>query len=296
MQAENSDIYSSDMTLNRIFANKRLFFTKLFVLLTGVYIGLTLSNLIRGTYEYHAVKPCVMVRRSDTLQKDITFGRTRKISDELDTKQLLFAGIMTAERFLDTRASVVYNTWGKTVPGKVAFFAGNESAIARHSLPVVTLSGVDDSYPPQRKSLMMLKYMYDNFIDDYQWFMRCDDDVYIRTDKLEELLRGFDSSEELFIGQAGQGLPSERGQLGLGPNDNFCMGGPGIIMSRSVLKKLAPHLEYCLKNLVSSHEDVEVGRCVRKHVGVPCTWAFEVRYTTVRFFLPTFKDKIPMGT
>lgn len=265
------------MKLSRIIASNLPFFTKLFVLLTGVYIGLTLSNWIHGAYDYSAEMRCVMIRRTEIESSGIEFRRPRKISDELLSKQLLFAGIMTAEKFLHSRASVVYNTWGKTVSGKLVFFAGNKSGEARHSLPVVSLIGVDDSYPPQRKSLMMLKYMYDNYIDDYEWFMRCDDDVYIRTDKLEELLRGFDSSEELFIGQAGQGTQSERGQLGLGSKDNFCMGGPGMIMSKSVLKKLGPHLEYCLKNLVSSHEDVEVGRCVRRHVGVSCTWAFEVR-------------------
>ena len=250
------------------------------MLLAGVYIGFTVSNWTQGTYVYKSVKPCVMVRRTEP--NKIIYQRSRKVSDELDTKQLLFIGVMSAKKFLNSRANVVYNTWGKNVTGKVVFFAGNESGNARHSLPVVTLRGVDDSYPPQRKSLMMLKYMHDNFIDDYEWFMRCDDDVYIRTDKLEEFLRGLDSSEELFIGQAGQGLASERGQLGLGPKDNFCMGGPGMIMSRGVLKKVAPHLEYCLKNLVSSHEDVEVGRCVRKHVGVTCTWAFEVSFNQSR--------------
>ena len=259
-----------------MFASNRSSFTKLFVLLTGAYIGLTISNWLRGVYEFRASKICVSVRRTMTdYNIDV---RPREISDELDTKRLLFVGIMTAEKFLDSRASVVYNTWGKDVPGKIAFFAGNESIGATHSLPVITLSGVDDRYPPQPKSFMMLKYMYDHFINDYEWFMRCDDDVYVRTDKLEELLRGFDSSEDLFIGQAGQGLQSERGKLGLAPNDNFCMGGPGMIMSRSVLIKLAPHLEYCLKHLVSSHEDVEVGRCIRKHVGVSCTWAFEVSF------------------
>ena len=247
------------------------------MLIAGVCIGLTVSNWTHSADVYQVRKPCVMVRRSEP-NRILTHGRSRKLTDELDTKRLLFAGIMTAEKFLDSRADVVYNTWGKTVPGRVVFFAGNESGNPRNTLPVVTLSGVDDSYPPQRKSLMMLKYMHDNFIDDYEWFMRCDDDVYIRTDKLEGFLRDLDSSEELFIGQAGQGLASERGQLGLGPNDNFCMGGPGIIMSRSVLKKLAPHLEHCLRNLVSSHEDVEVGRCVRKYVGVTCTWSFEVSF------------------
>ena len=55
------------------------------------------------------------------------------------------------------------------------------------------------------------------------------------------------------------------------------MGGPGVIMSRSVLKKVVPHIEYCLKHLLTSHEDVEVGRCIKRFVGIPCTWSFEVR-------------------
>ncbi|XP_028399134.1 chondroitin sulfate synthase 1-like [Dendronephthya gigantea] len=265
------------MKLNRVLANNRSCCTKFFILLTGVYIGLTISNWLRGSYEYGARKPCVNIVRR-TLSRGTIFARPRRISDELDTKELIFAGIMTAEKFLDSRASVVYKTWGKMASGKVEFFAGNKTGKwSSRSLPVVSLPNVDDRYPPQRKSLMMLKYMYDNHIDNYEWFMRCDDDVYVRTDKLKEFLRGFDSSEDIFLGQAGQGLPGERGKLGLGPNDNFCMGGPGMIMSRSVLKKLGPHLEYCLQNFVSSHEDVEVGRCVRKHVGVACIWAFETQ-------------------
>lgn len=32
----------------------------------------------------------------------------------------------------------------------------------------------------------------------------------------------------------------------------------------------------CLKNLYSTHEDVEVGRCVQKFAGIPCTWNYEV--------------------
>ena len=56
------------------------------------------------------------------------------------------------------------------------------------------------------------------------------------------------------------------------------MGGPGVLMSRSTLRKVAPYLEYCLQNLYTTHEDVEVGRCIKKFVGVSCTWAFEVSF------------------
>lgn len=67
-------------------------------------------------------------------------------------------------------------------------------------LPVVALKGVDDRYPPQKKSFMMLYYMYENFIDKFEWFARTDDDVYINTRKLERFLRSIDSSKPQFIG------------------------------------------------------------------------------------------------
>lgn len=77
-------------------------------------------------------------------------------------------------------------------------------------------------------------------------------------------------------GQAGRGNSEEFGLLSLEFDENFCMGGPGIIMSRETLRRVAPHIPTCLKNLYSTHEDVEVGRCVQKFAGIPCTWNYEV--------------------
>lgn len=55
------------------------------------------------------------------------------------------------------------------------------------------------------------------------------------------------------------------------------MGGPGVIMSRETLRRVAPHISTCLKNLYSTHEDVEIGRCVQKFAGIPCTWSYEMQ-------------------
>lgn len=30
--------------------------------------------------------------------------------------------------------------------------------------------------------------------------------------------------------------------------------------------------------MYSTHEDVEVGRCVQKFAGIPCTWNYEMQY------------------
>ena len=40
-----------------------------------------------------------------------------------------------------------------------------------------------------------------------------------------------------FSGQAGRGNNEEFGLLSLEFDENFCMGGPGIIMSRQTLKR-----------------------------------------------------------
>jgi len=118
-------------------------------------------------------------------------------------------GVMTADKYISTRAKAVFETWGQRVPGKILFFTSgkstNESNVDQQ-LPVIRLKGVDDSYPPQKKSFMMLKYMYENYGNQFEWFMRADDDVFIRTELLELFLRNVNSSQPAFIGQAGKGI------------------------------------------------------------------------------------------
>ena len=55
------------------------------------------------------------------------------------------------------------------------------------------------------------------------------------------------------------------------------MGGPGVVLSRETLALVAPHLESCLIGLLTTHEDVELGRCIKRHVGVACTWNYEMQ-------------------
>lgn len=66
---------------------------------------------------------------------------------------------------------------------------------------MVALKGVDDRYPPQKKSFRMLYYMYEHYINRFEWFARADDDVYINTRKLEKFLRSIDSTKPQFIGK-----------------------------------------------------------------------------------------------
>ncbi|KPP77822.1 chondroitin sulfate synthase 1-like, partial [Scleropages formosus] len=201
------------------------------------------------------------------------------------SNSFLFVGVMTAQKYLRSRAVAAHRTWAQTIPGRVEFFSseGSDTSIP---IPIVALKNVDDSYPPQKKSFMMLKYMHDHYLEKFEWFMRADDDVYVKGDRLEAFLRSLNSSAPLLLGQTGMGARDELGKLALEPGENFCMGGPGVIMSREVLRRMVPHIRQCLQEMYTTHEDVEVGRCVRRFAGVQCVWSYELSTVPLTVSMP----------
>ena len=191
----------------------------------------------------------------------------------------VLVGVMTARSYLLTRACSVWRTWGSQVlqaGGDIKFFVGeadNDGELVAMleqcpGLPVVVLANVrDDAYPPQHKSFSMLAWMWDNYGNKSVWFMRADDDVYIKVEQLLEFLRPINSSEPQYLGQAGRGRGLERGQLDLAWNENFCMGGPSMVFSWVTLSLMRPNIDACYDSMITSHEDVEVGRCVTRSTG-----------------------------
>lgn len=253
-------------------------------------IGLTFGFLLGFLMLNYRLKNSIQFSSDELTQEQKSLPTIHNLNLNESTKNLVFVGVMTAHKYLSSRAKAVYETWGETVPGKIAFFSSEYSTLPDNcpNLPLVALPTVDDGYPPQKKSFLMLQYMWNNFGDKYEWFLRADDDVYIRTDRLEKLLRSIDSTKHWYIGQAGRGNSEEFGLLSLEYDENFCMGGPGVILSRETLRRIVGHIKDCLKNLYTTHEDVELGRCVKKYAGIPCTWSYEVKiddYLLFFFFL-----------
>lgn len=274
----NGTIRQNLSSKKHVSGNKR--YTSSFLLgLLGFTCGVLLVNWCKvGVLSKCASgSMCCKEIRLGTVQVDTSENQLEKKDEtsDIDKDNFIFVGIMTAKKFIDNRGLASHTTWASNINGKVMFFS-SEGSTSSYGVPVVALPGVDDHYPPQKKSFMMLKYMYDHFLDKYEWFMRADDDVFIKGDRLDEFLRGINSSQALFIGQAGTGKADELGKLALSAEENFCMGGPGMIFSRETLRRMAPHISYCLRNLYTSHEDVEIGRCVRKFAGIQCTWSYEV--------------------
>jgi len=198
-----------------------------------------------------------------------------------DRNGTLFIAVVTANKLLQERTEAITTTWAQIalkmgVP--VLFFTGEESSQSSvGGFPIIHLPGVDDTYPPQRKVFKMLHYLQKNHMQNYKWLLRADDDLYVRVVELVNFLNTLDHHKELYLGQPGLGKPEDLERLKLYPYEHFCMGGPGVFFSSSLLSSLVEHLDYCLQNVVSYNEDVEIGRCISRQLNIQCTWAYDVR-------------------
>lgn len=216
---------------------------KFYIFLIGIIIGVILANL----------------RNS----KQVSELRLSKV----DKADFFLVSILTSNKFIDTRVKAINETWAKN-QNNVLYFT--EAKHIKTSLPVIFLPNTDDSYPPQKKSFKMLKFLYDNYLNSFEWFIRADDDVYIKLDRLKQFLKQLDSKKAFYIGQSG---------FDHSPFMPYCVGGPGVILSKETLKRIGPYLNYCYQNLIQTeHEDVEIGRCIHKFANISCSSSHEVIY------------------
>ena len=202
-------------------------------------------------------------------------------------KRKIMIAVVTTEKYLLTRAKAIKETWAQDLGpnNRLYFFVGEDCDTSdrklRH-LPIIKVSGVRDNvYPPQEKVFSVLSYVYQHFGEEYKWFIRADDDVYIRVRELETMLDSLDWMEKLYIGHPGYGKNEDRRRLKLLAHENYCMGGPGVVFSATALSALTVHLMRCLKAVESYNskwgkdigwynEDVELGRCISRTVGINC--------------------------
>ncbi len=172
----------------------------------------------------------------------------KSLQEEYLFKRMIFVGVLTQQSYLSTRARYLYETWGKEVD-QLVFFVGEDCDVPAdlRYLPIVKLPGIPDNvYPPLRKTFAVLQYMYDHHLSQFNWFIRADDDMYVRVKKLKELLSTMVPYQKVYLGRAGTGRKDDLDRLALFPHERYCMGGPGIILSSSALRELGPHLTNCL--------------------------------------------------
>lgn len=187
------------------------------------------------------------------------------LRDEYKRRKTVFVGVLSSQMYLATRAKAIHDTWASDV-SMMVFFVGEDCIIPPEltHLPIIKLIGVPDGvYPPFKKAFAVMQYMYDHFLDDYDWFIRADDDMYVRGRKLIDLLNTFNPNDMISLGRAGEGKDEDMDRLQLLKHERYCMGGPGMIFSQGLMEALGPYINLC----VEASESVW-GRCSTQFISV----------------------------
>ena len=96
----------------------------------------------------------------------------------------LLCWVMTSPENHATRAAAVNATWAPRCDRTI--FMSSEVAHDLDSLAVVAEEGRQALWA---KTKAAYSYIYDNLIDDYDWFLKADDDTYVVVENLRYLLR-----------------------------------------------------------------------------------------------------------
>lgn len=183
--------------------------------------------------------------------------RPRYYYTELGIREKLFVGVLTNQENIDSLATAINKTSAHLV-NKIKFFINADNVKANFKLKNIV--GFTDTRENLRP-FHVLKYIADNYLDDYDYFLLVTDTGYINARLLKELLSHISISFDVYMGSVRvSGFHEEEdGKL----DSQFCDLHAGIVLSSSVIRKIRANLDWCVRNSVSNQHNLNIGRCVK---------------------------------
>jgi hypothetical protein len=114
------------------------------------------------------------------------------------TEVRVFCFVLTAPKYFDTRARAVNSTWGRRCDG---LFFITESSNDSQGLPIAPIANITPGYEHlTQKTVLALQYAYEYHFNNFDWFVKADDDTYIFMENLKAFLRQQNSFEPVSFG------------------------------------------------------------------------------------------------
>lgn len=175
--------------------------------------------------------------------------RPRYFSTELNVRlDRLFLGILTTQENIDTLATA-FNKTAAHLVNRIKFFIHADNVKTNFKLKnIVGFTDTRENYRP----FHVLKYIADNYVEDYDFFYLIEDAAYLNAKTLMEQLNHISMSFDIYMGTKVE----ER-------DEGFCELKAGIVFSSSVIKKIQRKLDACVRGADGNHHSVNIGRCVQ---------------------------------
>ncbi|XP_055842343.1 chondroitin sulfate glucuronyltransferase [Episyrphus balteatus] len=206
--------------------------------------------------------------------------RPRYYSSELGIREKIFIGVMTSQDGINTLATAINRTVAHLV-NRIKFFINADNVKSNYKLKNIV--GFTDTRENLRP-FHVIKYLADNYLDDYDYFLIIPDTVYVDARKLQKMLYHLSITFDIYMGKRTDSGTNENGNLGAGgengetadggnlsdENDlkmqsdrNYCDLNAGILLSSSVIRKMRNNLDWCVRNGMTGVHSVNIGRCVK---------------------------------
>ena len=109
-------------------------------------------------------------------------------------------------------------------------------------LPTVQLNVSEGRDNLWGKTKNAFKYVYQNYFDEYDWFVKADDDTYMIIENLRYLLKDFNPSHPLYFGRKFKPYVEQ----------GYMSGGAGYVLSKEALRRF---VEVCF-NFISAQSQL----------------------------------------
>lgn len=172
------------------------------------------------------------------------------IAKKLAEQVRVLCWIMTSPSNHKLKARHVKATWGQRC-NILLFMSSAEDS----NLPTIQLAvkeGRDNLWGKTRKAF---EYVYKNYLDKADWFLKADDDTYVIVENLRYMLSSHSPEEPVYYGCRFKPYIKQ----------GYMSGGAGYVLSREAVRRLVekafPDKKHCRPDAHGA-EDVEIGKCL----------------------------------
>lgn len=193
--------------------------------------------------------------------------RPRYYSTELGMRGSLLTGVLSSEEAIKSQIAALNKTTARLQPA-LKFFI---TASAMSSVPgLANVVGFTDTRE-MLKPFHALKYLADNYLEEYDFFYLVSDTAYVNARRLTELVSQLSVSQDVYMGTVAD------------DDSHYCSLDGGILLSNSVLRAIHTELDWCVRNSYSPHHHENIGRCVLHAAKRACTTKLQGEtYVSVR--------------
>ncbi|KAL8561473.1 hypothetical protein ACOMHN_011155 [Nucella lapillus] len=255
------------MSVHRMMSRSHLLF------LVGITVGLSVSFLLNSLQQLTrsptaiagelpqdrrlGEDPVEASLRKEEDTKAISLDRDLSLHHDDDTraKELynqvrILVWVMTGPQNLDKRAVHVRNTWGKRA-NQLLFMSSERN----DSFPTIGLDVEEGRAHLTAKTMRAFQYVYENHLNDADWFMKVDDDTYVIMENLRYMLSSYNTRDPIYFGKVFRVIVKQ----------GYASGGAGYVLSKEALRRLVTfgtNVSLCKQD--GGPEDANVGKCLSR--------------------------------